>query len=75
MPAESQKQAVAARIALAAKKGKLPKSKLKGSSAEMMKGMSKAELKKFTKVKPGAPVKKESFDMVVTKILKKIFFS
>ena len=75
MPAESKKQAIAARIALAAKKGKLPKSKLKGASKEMAKKMSKKELKKYSKAKPDAPVKKESFDIIVNDILKKILFS
>jgi hypothetical protein len=55
--AESEAQATAARIALAAKKGKMPKSKLKGASKEMF-GMSKSDLDDFTKVKKGAPKKK-----------------
>lgn len=75
MPAESKQQAKAARIALAAKKGKIPKSKLKGASKEMAKGMSKKKLKKYSKAKPGAPVKKESFDSTVNKILTNLIFS
>jgi hypothetical protein len=75
MPAESKKQAIAAGIALAAKKGDLPKSKLKGASKEMAKGMSKGELKKYTKTKPNAPVKKESFNIAVNNILRKLHFS
>lgn len=67
MPASSEKQAVAARIALAAKKGKLPKSKVKGASRQMLKGMTKKELKKYTKVK-------ESFDQAVNVILCKLHF-
>jgi hypothetical protein len=76
MPAESKKQATAARIALAAKKGNIPKSKLKDASKQMEKGMTKGELKKFSKTKPGAPVKKanESFDAAVNTILRKLHF-
>jgi len=63
MPAESKNQATAARIANAAKKGKISMSKLTGASKEMAKGMSSKELKKMSKAKPGAPKKvaKESF--------------
>jgi len=75
MPAESKKQAIAARIALAAKKGKITKSKLKGASKEMAKGMSKKELKKYTKTKPGAPVQSESFNIAVNAILRQLHFS
>lgn len=57
MPAESKNQATAARIAKAAKQGKIPMNKLKGASKEMAKGMSTKELKKFSKAKPGAPKK------------------
>lgn len=46
--AVSQNQAVAARIALAAKNKKIPMSKLKGASKEMA-SMSKKELEKFAK--------------------------
>lgn len=67
MPAKSKKQAVAARIALAAKKGKLPKSKVKGASKQMLKGMSTKELKKYTKVS-------ESFDNMVNAVLYKLNF-
>lgn len=75
MPAESKKQAVAARIALAAKKGKISKSKLKGASKEMAKGMTKSELKKYTKAKPNAPIKAESFNIAVNNILRRLHFS
>lgn len=68
MPAQSEKQAVAARIALAAKKGKLSKSKVKGASKQMLKGMSQKELKKYTKVG-------ESFDDAVNSVLRKLHFS
>jgi hypothetical protein len=76
MPAESKKQAIAARIALAARKGDLPKSKLTGASKEMAAGMSKKQLKKYTKTKPGARalVKAESFNNAVNNILRKLHF-
>lgn len=73
MPAESKNQATAARIAKAAKQGKIPMNKLKGASKEMAKGMSTKELKKFSKAKPGAPKKvaKESvtFNDIFTALL------
>lgn len=56
--AESKAQAISARIALAAKRGKLPKSKLQGASKEMMK-MSEKDLEDYTKAKKGAPYKVE----------------
>jgi len=65
MPSTSKKQAIAARIALAAKKGDIPKNKIKGASANMYKGMSTKELKKYTKVK-------ESFGEMVNKILQQL---
>lgn len=45
----SEKQQIAARIALAARKGKTPKSKLKGASLSMYKSMSIKELEDFAK--------------------------
>lgn len=56
--AESKAQAISARIALAVKRGKLPKSKLQGASKEMFK-MSEKDLEDFTKEKKGAPYKVE----------------
>jgi hypothetical protein len=47
MPAVSKKQQQAMAIALAAKKGEMPKSKLKGASKEMAKSMTKTQLKEF----------------------------
>ena len=47
MPAKSEKQAVAARIALAVKKGEI-KAKPGSASAQMAKGMSKEKIKHFT---------------------------
>ena len=43
-PFESEVQTIAGNIARAAKEGKIPKSKLKGASLEMYKGMTKEEL-------------------------------
>lgn len=51
MPATSKDQAAAARIALAAKRGKFPVSMLHGASAKMYSSMSEEELKHFTKLK------------------------
>lgn len=50
----SKNQKAAACIALAAKKGKISKSKLKGSSKSMYKSMSVSQLEDFCK----QPVKK-----------------
>ena len=50
MPAKSKKQANAARVALAAKEGKFPKSKLKKSGRRMCRMMTKGQLKGFTKM-------------------------
>ena len=49
MPGKSKNQVVAAKIALAAKKGKVPKSKLKGASKQMAKGMKKDQLEHYAK--------------------------
>jgi hypothetical protein len=48
MPAKSEKQATAARIAMAVKKGKV-KAKPGSASEKMAKGMTKKQLKHFTK--------------------------
>lgn len=45
----SKDQQAAARIALAAKKGKFPKSQLKGASLSMYKSMTIGELEDFAK--------------------------
>ena len=59
MPAQSKKQLVAARIAKAAKEGKIPQSKLKGASKAMAKGMTKKQLGHYTKTPAkGLPEKK-----------------
>lgn len=44
MPAKSQAQQKAAGAALSAKRGELPKSKLKGASLDMYESMSEKEL-------------------------------
>lgn len=51
MPAVSQKQQMAAGIALAAKRGEVPLSKLRGTSKEMYRSMSSYELRGFAKTK------------------------
>jgi len=59
MPARSKKQQMAAGAALAAKRGKRPKSSLKGASKQMEKSMSENQLKDFAKTKrKNAPSKK-----------------
>jgi len=59
MPAKSKKQQMAAGAALAAKRGKRPKSSLKGASRQMAKSMSKSELRKMAKTKrKGKPTRK-----------------
>lgn len=57
MPAKSEAQQQAAGIAYAVKKGKLPVSKLKGASKQMVK-MSEEDLKHFAKTKRKGLVKK-----------------
>jgi hypothetical protein len=51
MPAKSKKQQMAAGAALAAKRGEIKKSKLKGASKQMVKSMSKKQLKDFAGTK------------------------
>jgi hypothetical protein len=51
MPAKSQAQQKAAGAALAAKRGDMPKSKLKGASRDMEKSMSEKELEEFAETK------------------------
>ena len=51
----SKNQKKAAQIALAVKKGKLPKSKLQGASLSMFKSMSTKQLEDFVK----SPIKKK----------------
>jgi len=59
MPAKSKSQRRAAGMALAAKKGKIPMSKLKGAAKSMAK-MGKTSLKHFAETKEkGLPEKKK----------------
>jgi hypothetical protein len=51
MPAKSKAQQKAAGAALAAKRGEMPKSKLKGASREMEKSMSESELEDFAETR------------------------
>ena len=51
MPAKSKAQQKAAGAALAAKRGEIKKSKLKGASRGMVESMSETELKKMAKTK------------------------
>jgi len=51
MPAKSKKQQMAAGAALAAKRGKRPKSSLRGASRQMVKSMSKKQLREIAKTK------------------------
>jgi hypothetical protein len=59
MPARSKAQQKAAGAALAAKRGDMPKSKLKGASKEMEHSMSEKELHDLAQTKrKGLPPKK-----------------
>jgi Protein of unknwon function (DUF3008) len=61
MPAKSKKQQMAAGAALAAKRGEIKKSKLKGASKQMAKSMSTKQLKEFAGTKrKKLPTKKSS---------------
>lgn len=51
MPATSKAQQKAAGAALAAKRGDLPKSKLKGASRQMEESMSEDQLEEFASTK------------------------
>jgi hypothetical protein len=51
MPAKSKKQQMAAGAALAAKRGEIKKSSLKGASRQMAKSMSTKQLKEFASTK------------------------
>ncbi|HYJ05592.1 MAG TPA: DUF3008 family protein [Chthoniobacterales bacterium] len=61
MPAKSKKQQMAAGAALAAKRGEIKKSSLKGASKQMARSMSKKQLKEFASTKrKNLPRKKSS---------------
>jgi hypothetical protein len=51
MPATSKAQQKAAGAALAAKRGEMPKSKLKGASRQMVESMSEKQLEEFASTK------------------------
>jgi hypothetical protein len=51
MPAKSKKQQMAAGAALAAKRGEIKKSSLKGASKQMANSMTEKELRDFAKTK------------------------
>jgi len=51
MPAKSKAQQKAAAMALAAKEGKVPPSRLKGAAKLMYKSMTKQQLREFAKTK------------------------
>jgi uncharacterized protein DUF3008 len=51
MPARSQAQQKAAGAALAAKRGDMPKSRLKGASKDMEQSMSEKQLEEFAHTK------------------------
>ncbi|MBO6719536.1 MAG: DUF3008 family protein [Rhizobiaceae bacterium] len=59
MPAQSKAQQQAAGAALAAKRGEMKKSELKGASKEMYESMSESELEEFAETdRKGLPDKK-----------------
>ena len=61
MPAQSKAQQKAAGVALAAKRGDMKKSELKGASKEMYDSMSEKELEDFASTdRKGLPEKKKS---------------
>ncbi len=51
MPAKSKAQQKAAGAALSAKRGEIPKSKLKGASREMVDSMTEKQLEDFASTK------------------------
>jgi hypothetical protein len=51
MPAKSKQQQKAAGAALAAKRGEVPKSQLRGASRQMVESMSEAELERMASAK------------------------
>jgi hypothetical protein len=61
MPAKSKAQQKAAGAALAAKRGEIKKSELKGASVEMYETMTEEQLEDFAETKrKGLPEKKDS---------------
>lgn len=76
-PYTSEKQTTAGRIALAAKKGKIPKSKLRGASKQMYKGMTEKELQSHSEETKGKnlpeKVARKKLEHKVQKRLDKVF--
>jgi len=60
MPAKSKKQQMAAGAALSAKRGEMPKSRLRGASKEMAESMSENELHDLASAKRKKLPKKAS---------------
>ena len=61
MPAKSKKQQMAAGAALAAKRGEIKKSSLKGASKQMANSMTEKQLRDFAKTKrKKLPTKKKA---------------
>ena len=60
MPAKSKKQQMAAGAALSAKRGEMPKSRLRGASTEMVDSMSEKELHDLASTKRKKLPKKAS---------------
>jgi len=59
MPAKSKQQQKAAGMALAAKRGEIPVSKLRGSAKQMYKSMSVRQLREFAETKRKSLPKKK----------------
>jgi hypothetical protein len=60
MPAKSKKQQMAAGAALSAKRGKRPKSSLKGASRQMVSSMTEGDLRDLAKTKRKALPRKKT---------------
>lgn len=61
MPATSKAQQKAAGAALAAKRGEMPKSRLKGASRDMLKSMTEKELEDLASTRrKGLPERKDN---------------
>jgi len=61
MPAKSKAQQKAAGVALSAKRGEMPKAKLKGASKEMYESMSARQLEELAETpQAGLPERKDS---------------
>ena len=89
MPATSKAQKIAACLALAAKNGKVPVSRLKGSSLSMYESMNRKQLEDFCgnpgiperllkwrrKQKRGAIMRPATFEKIVKSCMKKYGYS